>query len=212
MVFFLLPKAMPHHGLCSAFTWGSIRGWIYLEVTMNNDLMHHLTCTPGIICTQQTGPVHQQIDFEDWAKMLRMQDLMPILEVGQWVQMCKGTYKGDVGVVEHMENWGGVCLLLVPHSKTFLKRKHSQPALFDPIAISCISQVKPSKQNGDVYLFQGNTFDHELILLPFDAHSVLSTSVQMSSSIFFSFQQSLHSVILSSSPPCPSDWNFTTGE
>ena len=144
--------------------------------------------------------------------MLTMWDPMPTLEVGQWMWVCKGMYKGDVDVVECMESWGRVHLLLVSHSKTSLKRKCSQPALFDPITASCISQVNPSKQDGDVYLFQDDIFDHGLILLPFDAHSVLSTSIQMSSSIFFSFQQSLHPVILSSSPLCPSDWNFTTGE
>ena len=179
---------------------------------MNDNLMHLLMRMPGIIPIQETGPIHQQINFEDWTKMLTMQDLMPTLGVGQWVRVCKGMYKGDVGVVERMESWGGVHLLLVPCSKTSCKRKHSQPALFDPIATSRISQVNPSKQDGDVYLFQGDTFDHGVILLPFDAHSVLSTSVQMSSSIFFSFQQSLHPVILLSSPLCPSDWNFTTGE
>ena len=120
---------------------------------MNNNLTHLLMCTPGIIHTQQTGPICQPIDFEDWAKMLRMQDLTSTLEVGQWVQVCKGTYKGDIGVVECMENWGGVYLLLVSCSKISLKRKCSQPALFDPVAISHISQVKPSKQDGDVYLF-----------------------------------------------------------
>ena len=71
---------------------------------MNDDLMHFLMCMPGIICTQETGPVHQQINFENWTKMLTMQDPTPTLGVGQWVWVCKGMYKGDIGVVECMEN------------------------------------------------------------------------------------------------------------
>lgn len=215
--------AEPRHELRSAFTQGSIRGWVYLEATMNNDLTHLLTRIPGIIRTQQNGAVRQQIDFEDWTKMLTMRDPVRAPEVGQWVRVCKGsgTYKGDVGVIEHVENWGGVRLLLVPRQRpprpnTSLKRKHSQPrpepALFDPVAASRANQINPTKQDDEVYLFGGNTFDHGLIRLSFDADSVSPTFVQMSSSVFFSFQQSLHPVVLSSSPPCPSDWSFTTGE
>jgi hypothetical protein len=120
---------------------GSICSWVYLEATMNDDLMHLLMCMPGIIHTQETGSIYQQIDFEDWTKMLMMQDPIPTLGVGQWMQVCKGMYKGDIGVVGCMENWGEVHLLLVPCSKTFLKKKHSQPALFDPVTTSHISQV-----------------------------------------------------------------------
>lgn len=220
-VFFLLQKAEPPHELRSAFTRGSVRGWVYLETSMKEHLVRLLMRTPGIIHTRQTGVVRQPIDFQDWTKMLMMQDGKLQPAIGQWVRVRKGTYKGDVGVVGGVENWSGVRLLLLPRqppprSSTSLKRKCSQSrpeaALFDPITASRVYQIDPLKQDDDVYLFRGKMFDHGLILLPFDTHSVSSAFVQMSSSTFFSFQQSRHPVVLSSSPPCPSDWNVTIGE
>jgi hypothetical protein len=130
-VFFLLQKAEPPHELWSAFTRGSVRGWVYLETSMKEHLVCLLMRTPRIIHTWQTGVVCQPIDFQDWMKMLTMQDgkLQPV--IGQWVWVRKGMYKGDVGVVRGVENWSGVCLLLLPRqppprSSRSLKRKHSQ--------------------------------------------------------------------------------------
>jgi hypothetical protein len=130
-VFFLLQKAEPPHELRSAFTRGSVRGWVYLETSMKEHLVCLLMRTPGIIHTQQTGVVCQPIDFQDWTKMLTMQDGKLQPAIGQWVWVRKGTYKGDVGVVRGVENWSGVCLLLLPRqppprSSRSLKRKHSQ--------------------------------------------------------------------------------------
>ena len=42
IVFFLLQTVVPRHQLQSAFMHNSIRGWVYLETTMNNDLIRHL--------------------------------------------------------------------------------------------------------------------------------------------------------------------------
>ena len=161
-VFFLLQKAEPPHELRSAFTRGSVQGWVYLETSMKEHLVRLLMRTPGIIHTWQTGVVRQPIDFQDWTKMLMMQDgkLQPV--IGQWVRVRKGTYKGDVGVVGGVENWSGVHLLLLPcqpppHLNTSLKRKCSQSrpeaALFDPITTSQVYQIDPLKQDDDVYLF-----------------------------------------------------------
>ena len=47
-VFYLLQRAEQEHQLQSVFTHGSIQGWIYLEVTMNNNLLQLLKLTPGV--------------------------------------------------------------------------------------------------------------------------------------------------------------------
>jgi hypothetical protein len=47
--FFLASKAALYHELYLAFMQGSIHGWVYLEMTINDDLMHLLMYTPGII-------------------------------------------------------------------------------------------------------------------------------------------------------------------
>jgi len=41
--------ASSQHQLRSAFMRSSIRGWIYLETLMNEDLNHLLKHTPGIV-------------------------------------------------------------------------------------------------------------------------------------------------------------------
>ena len=53
-VFYLLQRAEDEHQLRSAFTHGSIWGWIYLEVNMNNSLLQLLRLTPSVI-SSQTG-------------------------------------------------------------------------------------------------------------------------------------------------------------
>ncbi|KIK07882.1 hypothetical protein K443DRAFT_2099, partial [Laccaria amethystina LaAM-08-1] len=131
-VFSLLQLAAPWHELRSAFTRGSIRGWVYLETTMNEHINRLLKLTPGIV-SRRTGIIREQIDFEDWTKMLTMHDIEANVDVGRWVRVRKGTYKGDVGYVLASESWG-VRLLLVPRlsppnlASSSLKRKRSTVA------------------------------------------------------------------------------------
>jgi len=112
-IFFLLQMASSQHQLRSAFMHSSIHGWIYLETLMNEDLNCLLKCTPGIV-QQQNGVIQEQVDFGDWTKMLTMVDSQTSIGVGKWARVCRGLYKGDIGYVSAVENWGGVSLLLVP--------------------------------------------------------------------------------------------------
>jgi len=48
-MFSLLQLAAPQHELCSAFTWGSVCSWVYLETTMNEHINRLLKLTPGIV-------------------------------------------------------------------------------------------------------------------------------------------------------------------
>ena len=151
--------AAPQHELHSAFTRGSIRGWVYLETTMNEHLTRLLKLTPGIIC-YGTGIIREQIDFQNWTKMLTMIDIETNVDVGRWVQVCRGTYKGDVGYVLASEPWG-VRLLLVPHlsppnlATSSLKRKWSavapDPALLDPKTIEHVYGTPAIKQDDGTY-------------------------------------------------------------
>src|SRR5271156_6344694 len=51
-VLYLLQRAEAEHQLRSAFTRGSIRGWIYLEVNMSNSLIQLLRLMPGVISSR----------------------------------------------------------------------------------------------------------------------------------------------------------------
>jgi len=64
IIFFLLQTTAPHHQLQSAFMCNSLHGWVYLEMTMNKDLVRHLQLSPGIVL-HNAGIIWEQIDFVD---------------------------------------------------------------------------------------------------------------------------------------------------
>jgi hypothetical protein len=157
----------------------SISGWVYLETTMNEDLTHHLGLSPGIV-RHNTRIIWEQVDFADWTKVLSQHDsdANSNLAVGDWVQVCKGTYKGDVGYVAAVGNWGGVSLLLVPRlpgphhpGSSLSKRKHlttpPEPNLFNPLDTKRIHSVDPVRQRPYTYCFSGYIFEYGLILKTF---------------------------------------------
>jgi hypothetical protein len=143
-VFFLLQKATSEHQIRSAFTCGSIRGFIYVEGFLDADMIALLNLTPGIIRKQSGGVqvVRQEIDPSDWVKLLTMQDPTSVVKAGQWIRVRNGAYKGDLGFVNHVEAWGAQILVVprlkspTPQADTSLKRKRTkikpEPRLFDP--------------------------------------------------------------------------------
>ena len=55
----------------------------------------------------------EAIDMEEWTMLLDMDDKRHP-SVGDWVTVRCGLYKGDVGYIQFVKNWGKVGLLLVP--------------------------------------------------------------------------------------------------
>jgi transcription antitermination factor NusG len=219
-VFSLFQLTAPRHELRSAFTRGSIRGWVYLETTMNEHMNRLLKLTPGIV-RHQTGIICEQIKFQDWTKMMMMCDHETDVNVGSWVRVRKGTYKGDIGYVVALEPWG-VRLLLVPRlppprlTGSALKRKCStptpEPTLFDPVTIERIYGTPAIEYDDGTYQFNGRIFEEGLIVIELDLHSVSLASVSMPTAHFFLFQQSRHPTLLSAKFPRPSEWSFDEGE
>ena len=179
-IFSLLKRANEHQ-IRSAFTHGSVQCTIYVEGNLDDDVISLLNLTPGIIW-KQSGVVRQLIDPSDWVKLLTMQD--PIFEVkaGQWIQVCKGVYKGDLGFVTCVEAWGAQ-VLVVPRLKiptlqadTSLKRKRTailpEPRLFDLATFSSMFQCQPKLQYDGSYASRGLIFYHGLLRLRFDLHSI----------------------------------------
>ena len=76
---------------------------------MNEDLICHLQLSPGVVNCRNAEIIQEQVDFADWTTVLSQHnsDTNSNLAVGDWVQVHKGTYKGDVGYVVAVENWGG---------------------------------------------------------------------------------------------------------
>jgi hypothetical protein len=220
-VFYLLQRATSEHQIRSAFTRGSVRGSIYVEGILDANMISLLDFTPGII-RKQSGVVRQTIDFSDWVKLLIMQDPMTVVKARQWIRVRKGLYKGDLGFLTHVEAWGAR-VLVIPRLKTptpvaaaSLKRKRTaikpEPRLFDPATFSSLFQRQAKLQHNGIYTSRGLVFDHGLLRLDLDLHSISLNSIGAPSEILGLFKLSSHPSVTGSMFPRPEEWIFEEGE
>ena len=104
---------------------------------MNSTLAKLLFSAPNIVCPND-GLF--SIDMEEWMKLLDMDSGIKFPSVGDWVTVCRGLYKGDVGYVLSIENWGQVTLLLIscsPLWKGELVCSPTNPSLGILYRLSC---------------------------------------------------------------------------
>jgi transcription antitermination factor NusG len=192
-----------------------------VEGILDADMISLLSSTPGII-RMQSGVVRQSIDPSDWLKLLTMQDPMWAVKKGQWIRVRSGMYKGDLGFVTDVEAWGAK-VLVVPRLKTptpqadiSLKRKRTaikpEPKLFDPATFPSIFQRQPKLRYDGTYTSRRLVFDHGLLQLKRDLHSISPNSAGISSRILGLFNLSSHPAITGSKFPCPEEWIFEEGE
>jgi hypothetical protein len=220
-VFYLLQRATSEHQIRSAFTRGSVRGSIYVEGILDANMISLLNFTPGVI-RKQSGVVRQIIDPSDWVKLLTMQDPMTVVKASQWIRVRNGVYKGDVGFVTHVEAWGAR-VLVVPRLKTptpqapaSLKRKRTaikpEPRLFDLATFSSVFQRQAKLHRNGIYTSRGLVFDHGLLRLDLDLHSISPNSTGVPSQILGFFKLSSHPSLTGSKFPRPDEWIFEEGE
>jgi hypothetical protein len=220
-VFYLLQRATSEHQIRSAFTRGSVRGSIYVEGILDANTISLLNFTPGII-RKQSGVVCQLIDPSDWVKLLTMQDPMTVVEASQWIRVRNGVYKGDPGFVTHVEAWGARVLVIprlkapTPQAAASLKRKRSaikpEPRLFNPATFSSVFQRQPKLHHNGIYTSRGLVFDHGLLRLDLDLHSISLNSTGVPSQILGLFKLSSHPSLTGSKFPRPEEWIFEEGE
>jgi transcription antitermination factor NusG len=212
-IFYLLQRAEAEHQLRSAFTGGSIRGWIYLKAHMNNNLLQLLSVTLGVN-SPGLGILRHLVNFSDWLKMLTMHDPRTVFQVGNWVRVGKGKYKGDVGFVSRVENF--VEVLLVPRlnppttidtSKRKRTAVRSKPELFDPDTIKAVYGIDPKCGPEGIHTAFGLKFESGLLLKPYNFHSI-SPTTEIPSYLFYLFLYSDHPLILTSKFPKPQEWIF----
>ena len=218
---FLLQRATSEHKIRSAFTRGSVRGSIYVEGILDAYMISLLNLTPGIV-RKQSGFVRQIIDPSEWVKLLTMQDPMTVVKPGQWIRVHNGVYKGDLGFVTHVKAWGARVLVVprlktpAPQAATSLKRKRTairpEPRLFDPATFSSVFQRQPKLQYDGTYTSRGLVFDHGLLRLDLDLHSISPNSTGVPREILGLFKLSLHPSLTGSEFLLPEDWIFEEGE
>jgi len=164
-------------------------------------------------------------------KLLDMDSGIKFPSVGDWVTVCHGLYKKDVGYISSVENWGQVTLLLIscpppppevgPSSGKGKRKQsgtHPNPAMFtwevlDNILLThSITQYK-QEDNGTkmTCVLLGHIFENSLEHRTFNL-SAISLTVSMSNNTFFLFQCALHPETRHVTFSCPSEWKFSEGE
>src|SRR5271154_6339267 len=120
---------------------------------------------PGVN-SPRVGILRHLVDSSDWLKMLTMHDPRTVFQVGNWVRVGKGKYKGDVGFVSRVENF--VEVLLVPRlnppttidtSKRKRTAVRSKPELFDPDTIKAVYGIDPKCGPEGIYTAFGLKFE-----------------------------------------------------
>ena len=215
IVFFLLQMVYPRHEIRSAFSGiGSARGWVYVEATMNDHLRRLLRLTPGILC-DRCGICFQHVPFSEGLELLKMRSLKNPSELGKWVQVLRGTYKGDVGCVLSIAALE-VHLLLIPRLAPKLKRQRSRtrttPKLFNHETDKLHYNTEPCRIHENIYSVGNDRFEHGLIVrsYPFDAVSTGVSTIPLES--FMLFYESGHPKLTKSIFPRPSEWCFLEGD
>jgi len=192
-----------------------------VEGVFDAGMISLLKLTPGIIW-KQPGIVHQIVDPLDWVRLLTMQDPMTVVNVGQWIQVRKGPYKGDLGFVTDVEAWGARVLVIprlktaTPQAATLLKRKRTvirpEPRLFEPDVFKSVYQREPKLQDNGTYTSRGLVFDHGLLQRTFDLHSISPAPVAIPAHISWLFDRSSHPALTFFNIPRPDEWTFEEGE
>jgi transcription antitermination factor NusG len=220
-VFSLLRRVDERYRIRSAFTRGSIRGWVYLEAHMDTDIIQLLRHTPGIILNQQ-GVVRQGVDISDWTKLLMVTTPSEIFKPKQWVRVCKGMYRGDIGFIIRTESWGVEVLLiprlqsssvkLAPPSKRKRTKIPPQPALLDRFVLERSYVIEPTEKLGDYFTLHGLKFEHGLLRKSFDSHSIKADVLSMPSHYIHIFKFCCHPALDGCTFPRPQEWMFEEGE
>jgi ribosomal protein L24 len=141
------------------------------------------------------------------------------LQVGKWVQVLKGTYKGDVGYVLSTASWG-LELLLVPRlslpDQLGSKRKRSPSmALFDDEIREWNRKVdEPARITENFRSFGGHRFQHGLIVRRYSLASVSTKVSSIPLKAFSLFRFSGHPELIASEStyPRPSEWLFAESD
>ena len=154
-----------------------------MEAILDTGMISLLNLTPRIIQYQKTGIVREIVDPSYWVKLLTMHDPTAVVKAGQWIRVCYGAYKGNIGFVTGVETWG-VQVLVIPHLKiptsqqaaALLKRKRiaikPEPRLFDPDTSSSIFQHQAKSCGSGIYTSCRLVFNHGLLQLKLDFHSI----------------------------------------
>ena len=182
---------------------------------MNIYLRHLLKLAPGII-HDCSGIISERVDSSDGLRLLKMQNASPV-EVGKWVQVWKGIYKGDVGYITSIEG-RRVQLLLIPRlSQPQVSNGKSSYfccvlTLFDCDTVKMCYNTQPVLIEENTYSFRDDRFEHGLVIKSY-TFDLISTNIScMSFDALCLFLESCHPKLVESTFLKPKEWHFAVGD
>ena len=182
---------------------------------MNVHLCHLLKLAPGII-RDHSGIMFERVDSSDGLRLLKMQNAS-LVEIGKWVQVRKGTYKGDVGYVTSIES-GRVQLLLIPRlsqphaPKGNSSHFRSALTLFNCETVKSLYNAEPVLIEENTYSFRDDKFEHGLVIKSYTSNLISTNISCMSLDALCLFHESLHPKLVESSFLKPKEWHFAEGD
>ncbi len=194
---------------------------MYLEATLNDHLRNLLGLTPGVIRNRH-GLISQHIPFDEGLELLKMRPLKDPPQLGKWVQVLRGSYKGDVGYVL-LTTASDAHLLLIPRltppdashpkRKRFGKRSTTLK-LFDHETFMHKHDVQPLRIDDNIYSFRNDRFEYGLIVRRYSFDSLSTAVSTIPLELFCLFLESRHPKLIASKSafPRPSEWNFAEGD
>lgn len=181
---------------------------------MNDHLRQLLKLAPGIIGNSRL--IFEHVDPRAGLRLLKMRHASPVeVEVGKWVQIRKGIYKGDVGYVTSTES-GTVRLLVIPRlsqPQASKENSRSAPTLFDCDTVKQLD-IGPVRIQESIYSFNGDRFEHGLIIKSYPSNLISTTVSCMPFKLFCLFLESRHPTLMASLSSFlkPSEWHFSENE
>lgn len=182
---------------------------------MNVHLRHLLKLAPGVI-RDPSGIISERVDSNDGLRLLNMQNASRV-EVGKWVQVQRGIYKGDVGYITSVEG-GRVQLLLIPRlSQQQIPDGNSSHfrcalTLFDCETVKMCYNTQPVLIEENTYSFRDDRFEHGLVIKSYPFNSISTNISCMSFDALCLFLESCHPKLVESSFLKPKEWHFGEGD
>ncbi len=212
--------AKPRHQLLNAVTLPHTRGYIFLECNMNLHLLCLLRRLPGIVfCREEV--VRACIARSEYLMLLNAKPTVDSnFTEGQWVRVTRGVYKGDLGLVDSIHDWGAEVLLIprIPYCAPDRKGKRkaspiSNPAkLFDPTAFKSTSSLPLTQHADGTYAIGHLRFVNGLVLKSLSHRSISATTFGVPGLVLSQFILSEHPSIDIAFMPLPLEWHFMIGE
>lgn len=175
----------------------------------------------------------RSIPMEEWISLINWiaLPLKSVPKAGELVQIVKGFYQGDVGMVYRADDdFDEVSVLLIPQLRTQAKRakkwlsndkKHKRvsdrppQALFSP-SLMCSefrkNSVKQHVTKTHQFRFRGQIFTHGLLRKVFAMSSVSQANTFLPPCMAKTFQDSGHPLVMSIAFVDTLPWSFETGE